>query len=54
MSQYTGDAASYPGAPKRDQLFTRWGQLKTERATWWAHYQELTTYILPRNGRYFR
>jgi len=35
-------------------LFTRWGQLKTERATWWAHYQELTTYILPRNGRYFR
>lgn len=54
MSQYTSDAQSYPGAPRRDQLFTRWGQLKTERATWWAHWQELTTYLLPRNGRYFR
>lgn len=40
-------------APKRDQLLSRWGALKSERATWWAHWQELTTYILPRNGRYF-
>jgi len=54
MSQYTGDGGSYPGAPTRDKLFTRWGQLKSERATWWAHWQELTSYILPRNGRYFR
>ncbi len=40
-------------APKRDRLLTRWGALKSERATWWSHWQELTTYILPRNGRYF-
>jgi hypothetical protein len=54
MSQFTSDAGSYPKAPQRDKLFTRWGQLKAERASWWAHWQELTTYILPRNGRYFR
>jgi len=54
MSQYTGDANSYPDAPTRDRLFTRWGQLKSERATWWAHWQEITTFLLPRNGRYFR
>jgi hypothetical protein len=54
MSEYTGDNQSYPGAPTRDRLFTRWGQLKSERASWYAHWQELTSYILPRNGRYFR
>ena len=54
MSEYTGDNQSYPGAPTRDRLFTRWGQLKSERASWFAHWQELTSYILPRNGRYFR
>lgn len=54
MSQFPSDATSYKGAPRRDQLFTRWGQLKMERATWWAHWQEITTYLLPRNGRYFR
>ena len=53
MSDYTGDAQSHPKAPTRDKLFTRWGMLKTERATWWAHWQEITTYLLPRNGRYF-
>ena len=54
MSQYTSDAQSYENAPTRDKLFTRWGQLKSERASWYAHWQELTSYILPRNGRYFR
>jgi hypothetical protein len=54
MSQFPSDATSYKGAPRRDQLFTRLGQLKMERATWWAHWQEITTYLLPRNGRYFR
>jgi hypothetical protein len=54
MSQYTGDNKSFKGAPKRAKLFTRWGQLKAERASWWAHWQEITTYLLPRNGRYFR
>lgn len=54
MSQFTSDASSHPKAPERDKLFTRWGQLKSERASWWAHWQEITTYLLPRNGRYFR
>lgn len=54
MSQFTSDASSQPKAPERDKLFTRWGQLKAERASWWAHWQEITTYLLPRNGRYFR
>ncbi len=53
MSQFPSDAQSYPNAPTRDKLFTRWGQLKSERASWWAHWQEITTYLLPRNGRYF-
>ena len=38
---------------QREQLYTRWGALKSERATWWAHWQEISTYLLPRNGRYF-
>lgn len=54
MSEYTGDNQSYENAPTRDKLFTRWGHLKSERASWIAHWQELTSYILPRNGRYFR
>ena len=53
MSQFPSDAQSYPNAPERDKLFTRWGQLKSERASWWSHWQEITTYLLPRNGRYF-
>ena len=53
MSDFTSDAQSHPNAPTRDKLFTRWGMLKTERATWWAHWQEITNYLLPRSGRYF-
>ena len=34
-------------------LNKRWAQLKNERASWFAHYKEITTYFLPRNGRYF-
>lgn len=41
------------GVPRRDKLQTRWGQLKAERASWWAHWQEISTYLLPRNGRFF-
>ena len=37
----------------RDEYLTRWGQLKTERATWWAHWREISDYLLPRSGRYF-
>ena len=39
---------------KRADLLTRWGHLRSERATWWSHWQEVTTYLLPRNGRYFQ
>ena len=38
---------------KRADLLTRLGHLRSERATWWSHWQEVTTYLLPRNGRYF-
>lgn len=53
MSDFTSDAQSHPTAPTRDKLFTRWGHLKMERATWWAHWQEITNFLLPRSGRYF-
>jgi hypothetical protein len=53
MSDFTSDAQSHPNAPTRDKLFTRWGHLKTERATWWAHWQEISTYLLPRSGRFY-
>ena len=53
MSQYPSDAQSNPKTPKRDKLFTRWGQLKVERATWWSHWQEISSYLLPRSGRFF-
>ena len=48
----SSDGKSAP--PQRDRLMSRWGQLKSERASWIAHYQEITSYLLPRNGRYFR
>ena len=38
----------------RQKLLMRWGQMKTERASWWGHWQEISTYLLPWNGRYFR
>ena len=38
---------------KKAQIITRLGQLKAERATWFAHWQDITTYLLPRQGRYF-
>ena len=53
MSQFPSDAQGNPKSPTRDLLFTRWGQLKAERASWFSHWQEITTYLLPRNGRFF-
>lgn len=38
----------------RTKLLMRWGQLRTERASWWGHWQEISTYVLPWSGRYFR
>jgi len=37
----------------RERLYTRWSALKSERASWWGHYQELSDFILPRSGRFF-
>lgn len=31
----------------------RWGALKTERAGWFTHWQDITEHLLPRSGRYF-
>jgi hypothetical protein len=41
------------GVDLRKKIQQRWGALKTERTGWMSHWQELTTHILPRNGRYF-
>ena len=53
MSEFTSDANSNKKSVPRDKLYTRWGQLKSERATWWAHWKEISDYLLPRNGRFF-
>lgn len=53
MSEYTSDANSNKKSAPRDKLYTRWGQLKSERASWIAHYKEISDYLLPRNGRFF-
>ena len=53
MSSYPSDAQSNPKSIPRDKLYTRWGQLKQERASWWMHWQEITQNLLPRSGRYF-
>ena len=37
----------------RPKYLTRWGYLKTERASWFAHWQEISTRLLPRAGRFF-
>ena len=38
---------------KTADVIQRWGQLKTERSSWFMHWSEITQYLLPRNGRYF-
>jgi len=37
----------------RQLALQRWAALQNERSTWFSHWQELTGYLLPRNGRYF-
>jgi len=37
----------------KQQVITRLSQLKSERASWLAHWQEISLYLLPRSGRYF-
>ncbi len=41
-------------AKTRTDLINRWGQLKTERSTWWPQWQEISNYIIPWGGRFFR
>lgn len=38
---------------KRHEQLARWGMLKTERSTWWSHWQEISSVLLPRAGRFF-
>jgi hypothetical protein len=38
---------------QKQQVIQRWGHLKAERASFFAHWQEITSYLLPRQGRYF-
>jgi hypothetical protein len=37
----------------RADLLRRWGEMKTERASWMPHWRELSQFLLPRSGRYF-
>lgn len=37
----------------RSLAMQRWSSLKTERATWLPHYQQISDLILPRSGRFF-
>ena len=39
--------------PRRDKILTRWSALKSERASWVSHWQEISDYIVPRAGRFF-
>lgn len=38
---------------KRNDLLTRWNALYSERSSWVSHWREISTYLLPRNGRFF-
>lgn len=38
---------------ERTRLWTRWGALKRERSSWETSWRELSTFILPRQGRFF-
>lgn len=40
-------------AVPRSRLLTRWGQLKTERSSWIAHWKDISDVLLPRSGRFF-
>ncbi|CAB4124555.1 Head-to-tail connector protein, podovirus-type [uncultured Caudovirales phage] len=53
MSEYNGDGQSNKLSDHRDKLYTRWGALKSERASWVAHWKEISDYLLPRSGRFF-
>lgn len=37
---------------EQQKLMSRWGQLQTERQTWFEHWQEISDYLLPRSGKF--
>jgi hypothetical protein len=37
----------------RTDTLRRWAELTTERSSWMSHWQEISTYLLPRAGRFF-
>ena len=53
MSEYTGDNQPNIRGTDREKIYMRWGQLKAERASWMAHWKEISDYLLPRSGRFF-
>lgn len=38
---------------KRQEFIQRWASLTTERASWISRWREISTYLLPGNGRFF-
>jgi len=38
---------------KKNKLSTRWSTLKTERASWWTHWRDISMNVMPRSGRFF-
>ena len=45
--------AGKPATADRSDLLRRVGEMRTERASWMAHWAELSRCFLPRNGRFF-
>lgn len=41
-----------PAATERRKLLLRWEQLRQDRASWLAHWKELSEYLLPRSSRF--
>lgn len=42
-----------PAAADVQLLNKRWAALRKERSSWWGHWADITSYLLPRSGRYF-
>lgn len=38
----------------RNRILRRWQALRTDRSSWMSHWSEISTYLLPRSGRFFR
>lgn len=41
------------GRTDRQKILARWKSLESERATWVDHWRDISTYLLPRSGRFF-